>query len=209
MQQKYKVFTSSKQIVFDSSAPEDTNIPVYTTEDIPRINRLLSEFEENPNIQTCYFVDNNVDQLFLNFYSHMNVILAAGGVVYNPDKKILLIYRYKHWDFPKGKIDTRENDEMAAIREVKEETGLKELMIMQRMQPTFHLYHVNDSYEHILKETHWFLMYAPSPSPLKPQVEEDITDAKWVSFAEIEEYKPKMYPALFPLIDETKEFLKF
>jgi len=52
---------------------------------------------------------------------------SAGGVVYKKeDEKIyVLLIRVKNrWSFPKGNIEREEQREMAALREVKEETGV-------------------------------------------------------------------------------------
>ncbi len=57
-----------------------------------------------------------------------SVVRAAGGVVVRSGGRgaeVLLIHRPKHgdWSFPKGKVQTGERFEDAALREVKEETG--------------------------------------------------------------------------------------
>jgi 8-oxo-dGTP pyrophosphatase MutT (NUDIX family) len=55
---------------------------------------------------------------------------SAGAVVYFKDEQedrleyLVLHYGNSHWDFPKGKLEPGESNEMAAIREIKEETGL-------------------------------------------------------------------------------------
>jgi 8-oxo-dGTP diphosphatase len=53
------------------------------------------------------------------------VIRAAGGVVVR-DGRILLVHRpkYDDWSLPKGKCAQSESDEVCALREVEEETGL-------------------------------------------------------------------------------------
>ena len=52
-------------------------------------------------------------------------MLAAGGLV-RKDGKIAVVHRprYDDWSLPKGKLDEGEGFEEAALREVREETGL-------------------------------------------------------------------------------------
>jgi len=54
-------------------------------------------------------------------------IEAAGGVVRRDDGRVLLVHRprYDDWTLPKGKLDPGETFEQAALREVREETGLR------------------------------------------------------------------------------------
>lgn len=60
----------------------------------------------------------------------MKYEISAGAVVFYKDPEtstifyVLLHYGAGHWDLPKGKIENNETPEQAAIREVKEETGL-------------------------------------------------------------------------------------
>ena len=73
------------------------------------------------------------------FEDCFKVVYAAGGLV-RKKEKILLIYRKKKWDLPKGKIEPEEEFELAAMREVKEETGLKKLKIKDFYRTTRHIY---------------------------------------------------------------------
>ncbi|MEY4418637.1 MAG: hypothetical protein RIQ88_1075 [Actinomycetota bacterium] len=57
-------------------------------------------------------------------------VLAAGAVLWrkeNNELKVLLIHRqrYNDWSWPKGKVDNGELLAEAAVREIREETGLK------------------------------------------------------------------------------------
>ena len=53
-------------------------------------------------------------------------IRAAGGVVVR-DGRIAVVHRprYDDWSLPKGKLDSGETWEQAALREIEEETGLR------------------------------------------------------------------------------------
>ena len=95
------------------------------------------------------------------------------------DRKTLTV------NFPKGKVDHGELVQNSAIREVQEETGLKNVHIVSHHISTFHLYqNLPYSSDFIFKETKWFFMEASSQALLVPQIEEGITDLKWVSMNE-------------------------
>jgi 8-oxo-dGTP pyrophosphatase MutT (NUDIX family)/phosphohistidine phosphatase SixA len=60
----------------------------------------------------------------------MPVVVAAGAILWRKEKdelKVLMIHRtrYNDWSWPKGKLDKGEQVAEAAVRELKEETGLK------------------------------------------------------------------------------------
>jgi 8-oxo-dGTP pyrophosphatase MutT (NUDIX family) len=60
-------------------------------------------------------------------------IRAAGGVVVlqiNGEPRVLITHRphYDDWSIPKGKRDPGESDELCALREVFEETGLQTVL---------------------------------------------------------------------------------
>lgn len=59
-----------------------------------------------------------------------NITKSAGVVIIRYDKdipKVLLMRAFDYWEFPKGKLEGTENKLMAAIREVKEESGINQL----------------------------------------------------------------------------------
>jgi 8-oxo-dGTP pyrophosphatase MutT (NUDIX family) len=80
---------------------------------------------------------------------------SAGGVVMHQRKVLVLRHESGEWVMPKGKIEEHESDSAAAIREVKEETGVTALVGMS-LGTTQYEYPLNGSTVH--KTVHWFLM---------------------------------------------------
>jgi len=57
---------------------------------------------------------------------------SAGAVVFYMEgtaepEYLLLHYTAGHWDFPKGNIEAGESEKQAAIREIREETGITDI----------------------------------------------------------------------------------
>lgn len=55
---------------------------------------------------------------------------SAGLVLVKEGEYLLLHYGAGHWDFPKGHIEKGESPEQAALRELKEETGIIDAEIL-------------------------------------------------------------------------------
>lgn len=107
------------------------------------------------------------------------IIVAAGGLVWNEKNELLMIFRRGKWDLPKGKLDDNETIETCAIREVKEETGLKNIELENFIGKTTHQYFDIYRKEEVLKESHWYAMKTSSNETLIAQTEEDITAIGW------------------------------
>ena len=142
---------------------------------------------------------NNVEQLFQDFAHHFQLIEAAGGLVVNEFEELLLIFRRGHWDMAKGKIDQGETPEIAAIREVEEETSLSGIKIGKWLQNTYHTYRTKNK-DRVLKKTYWYVMGA-SKKTLHPQIEEDIEIADWYGMDAINNLKEPFYKNILDLID--------
>jgi 8-oxo-dGTP diphosphatase len=106
-------------------------------------------------------------------------IRAAGGLVVDKGKtgkpKILLVHRpaYDDWSLPKGKIDAGETAEVAAVREVLEETGYH-CRIAAPLGMTHH------TLRGVTKEVTW---YAMRPLPDSPGFVEnrEVDRVSWLS----------------------------
>jgi len=129
------------------------------------------------------------------------VIMAAGGVVENEKGELLLIYRKNHWDLPKGKLDEGESLEACAVREVEEETGLKNVQLGELIDTTTHQYEENG--KAITKKTVWYKMRGSSSDQLIPQTEEDIQDIKWVHPSELQPFLSNTYSNIILILNKT------
>jgi 8-oxo-dGTP pyrophosphatase MutT (NUDIX family) len=127
------------------------------------------------------------------------VIMAAGGLVENEKGELLLIFRKKHWDLPKGKLDPGESIEQCAVREVEEETGLRNVTLGELIDVTLHEYEENG--ERISKKTAWYKMRGSSLDPLTPQTEEQIEAIKWVKPSELRPYMQNTYPNIILILE--------
>jgi len=121
------------------------------------------------------------------------IIKAAGGLVWNEKKELLMIFRQDKWDLPKGKVDNGETLEVCAIREVKEETGIKELALGVFIGITQHEYFDKYLQVDVIKESHWYEMQANSSEMLIPQTEEQITEIKWIPESKINTFLKNSY----------------
>ena len=130
-------------------------------------------------------------------------LIAGGGLVFNEKGELLMIFRRGKWDLPKGKLDNGETIEHCAIREVKEETGLINVIIGEFIDVSFHDYFDTYLDEEVIKETHWFAMKAIGGQKLIPQLEEDITEIKWVSELELKKCLLDSYDNVVEIIKKA------
>jgi 8-oxo-dGTP pyrophosphatase MutT (NUDIX family) len=161
------------------------------------INSLLHEIDK-PQFHAGIIINENFEKLKKAFFKHFKLVQAAGGLVKNKDGEILLIFRRGKWDLPKGKLDKNETILDCAIREVKEETGLTKIKAGKAIDITYHTY--TEFGKHILKESHWYMMYVKGEEILTPQVEECITEIRWVKKDDLKSYMNNTFPAIAGLL---------
>jgi 8-oxo-dGTP pyrophosphatase MutT (NUDIX family) len=128
-------------------------------------------------------------------------IIAAGGLVFNSDNKLLLIFRRGFWDLPKGKLDDGETIEACAVREVEEEVGLKNILLQNFIETTSHTYFDKWIGEDVVKKTYWYKMQVPNQD-LVLQTEEDIEKAVWINENEWKQYKDNCYPNIQYIVEK-------
>ena len=196
----YKIYYGEKPI-FLCDEIDDTILPFIHHDDSVFIDELNSHtiktlFHEmrQPAIHAIIFYHPDLAALTAKVFKKFKQIRAGGGLVMNGKKEILLIFRRGKWDLPKGKLDPGETIENCAIREVMEETGLKNVTLIKPLVITWHIYQEGASF--MLKQTDWFAMKVKGTPALTPQIEEDITDLKWVPASKLSFYQKNTFPSV-------------
>lgn len=136
-------------------------------------------------------------QFFQSMRKPFVFIKAAGGVVRNDENQFLFIFRNGKWDLPKGKLDIGEKTKIAAVREVEEECGIKVSQLGDRLCKTWHVYEERGNI--IFKRTTWFTMKADRQE-LIPQLEEGITEARWLASGDFDYIKQNTFPLIKDVI---------
>ncbi len=140
------------------------------------------------------------DKLWKHLLKIFSLVEAAGGLVEHQNGKVLFIYRNDKWDLPKGKVEKKEILIDGAVREVMEETGVKDLIVKKNLNHSFHLFSRNGKFK--LKKTYWYLMTTSYKGLLEPQLDEGIVKAEWKSKEEIPVLMENAYYNIKLLLEE-------
>lgn len=196
----YKVFVNEKKLLLSKQSENLEKTLRY--ENVTSLEIAL-DLLENTSVKELNVFGENLDEIWAEFQKLFRIIEAAGGIVSSPDQDILFIRRLGKWDLPKGKMEKGESREESAVREIEEETGLKDVELKKFINTTYHIY-VERNGEKILKCTHWFGMSFKGEDTSKPQIEEGITEVAWKNTYQIEN---EVFPNTFKNIELIiKEF---
>ena len=156
---------------------DDVLVRNASKEDIDHLLKLMTK-KKFKNLDALTFTVKNRAEAVEYLKRKFRVIPAAGGVV-GENGRIILIFRRKKWDLPKGKLKKKESKKAGAVREVEEECGIK-VTLRNKICTTWHTYLLNGKY--ILKKTHWYHMGCHDDSQMTPQADEEIEDVQWMDF---------------------------
>jgi 8-oxo-dGTP pyrophosphatase MutT (NUDIX family) len=181
----YTFFINDKPLLLtnakDTSA-EFGHLPVIEYGNNTKLMEVVRKVEE-PNQSGLQLVCTDPTEVLQLLKSQFTVIHAGGGIVFNEPGQLLLMMRLGKWDLPKGKIDPGETVEEGALREVEEECGINQLSIRSFFSNSYHTYKLQG--HRFLKLTHWYIMDTRFTGALVPQLEESITEVKWVNLSQL------------------------
>jgi 8-oxo-dGTP pyrophosphatase MutT (NUDIX family) len=196
----YKVFIDNLIVNLvspDEISPESVDGPVFihgVDPESERIELLINQAESGTVTVIC----TDLDKVFSNLFQSYQRIDAAGGIV-QKGNLFLIIRRLGKWDIPKGKMDEGETPEETAVREIEEECGIHNLRIVSKLTETFHTYEFNG--QDVLKRTYWYLLEYSGDEHLVPQLEEHITDVRWVTRDDLSEIRKDTFGSIIDVLD--------
>ena len=119
---------------------------------------------------------------------------SAGGVVYQPPaaeasrpaegRVLLLQHETGKWMLPKGTIERGETPDGVALREVAEETGLRNVRIVADLGEEHYMFFWKAEDTYYDKTVHYYLMEFLGGEEPHPQREEGFVRCEWVTIPE-------------------------
>ena len=192
-----QIFYKEKPIIISDKKSDLKNSLIIDPELLENLD--LLKILTKKKINSIGVFSNEFEIIINVFKKKFPEIIAAGGKVINNKSEILFIYRNKKWDLPKGKAEKNENISQTALREVEEETGIKNLSIIKPLDKTYHIFKRGKT--NYLKTTYWFEMKSDYNGKFKPQKKEGITRVEWIGVENLSYILPKSYANIRLLIN--------
>jgi ADP-ribose pyrophosphatase YjhB (NUDIX family) len=197
----YKIFHENKALVFPKIEGDALKFDATSQEsdryDADLLCNFLPEWLDERDPGDTFIHEVGEDAVALALKETFRMAPAAGGVVVK-DGKFVSIVRKGIPDLPKGHIEKGETPEVAALREVEEETGIRKLHIINELPSTWHCYIEHD--EWTLKRTYWYLMESEETIQPKPQTEEGITEIKLIGNEGIEDFLKNTFRSISEIL---------
>ena len=173
----YKIFYEQRALIFPNIVEKelilDATSQQLETYEVEKIHNFFRQWLVAP-LQEDVVIDGISPELLSAALCRTFVMAPAAGGVVIDENRIAAIERNGIPDLPKGHVEEGEDTATAALREVEEETGLKELSILRPLPSSWHCYLYENEWR--LKQTSWFLMATADSSQIEPQRDEGISE---------------------------------
>ena len=190
----YKIFHENKALIFPkiegNSLKLDATLQESDRYDVELLCDFLPEWLDDRDPGDTFIHEVGENALAAALKETFKMAPAAGGIVVADDKFVSIV-RKGIPDLPKGHIEKGETPEVAAVREVEEETGIGNLKIVKELPSTWHCYFEHEVWT--LKRTYWYLMESEETLQPKPQAEEGITEIKLIGNEEVDDFLKNTY----------------
>jgi 8-oxo-dGTP pyrophosphatase MutT (NUDIX family) len=196
----YKVHFENRFIMI---SPEPDRLQKYGLfhkfYDTNELYKIIADFQSDKSITCINVYGPDIKHIWKIFRIYFTEVGAAGGLVKHNSGRYLFIEKKGKLDLPKGHIESGEEPEACALREVSEECGITGHSIVKSICPSYHTY----SWEGIsyLKKTSWFLMKYDGEMIMEPQKSEGITKVEWLFPDELNSIKSSAWLSLMDLIN--------
>lgn len=205
-----RIFSERKALVFADTLGEGKGVPEFVFHDAGDLyDFAMREFRPKMPADARVLLQKKdggfvgAEEAFRAFCARTGIREAAGGLVKTlgpalGEPEYLYIYRNAMWDLPKGKKEEGESTEENALREVQEETGLRNLKLLRFLENTYHFVDLAKG-NTVVKQTSWFEMQSEDRQTPVPQTEEGIREARWLTRAQVRDRLPLMYASIAAL----------
>lgn len=193
----YRLFCNNRMLSANNFCEKLLSVDNKCVKNCDDLVAKIKNWLEDETMENLDLGDVNGENLAFAIKNMLRQAPAAGGVVII-DNQFVAIERNGIPDLPKGHIEKGESPEVAALREVEEETGITNLEIIKELPATWHCYLLDNQWT--IKKTSWYLMKTDSGMKNIPQTEEGISKVYLVDKQGVNDFVKNTFASLKTLV---------
>lgn len=193
----YRLFCNNRKLIANNFCEDLLSIDNKDVENCDVLVSKIKSWLDDETLENLDLSDADGENLARAIKTLFRQAPAAGGVVII-DNQFVAIERNGIPDLPKGHIEKGETPEVAALREVEEETGITDLETIKELPATWHCYLLDNQWT--IKKTNWYLMKTKSGMKNTPQAEEGISKVYLVDKEHVGDFQERTFASLKTLV---------